>query len=263
MKMNLKGALVLLSGVALLYSSCKKDSKAPATQTSTKTASLDVVSSQVALNLYQSLSGAYGGVNLNNGIAAPGIASNASTKAVNSLTTTATCGFFLDPAVDIKVNIGDTIKSETVGSIDFYFKCNPTGQHFGFTNDDSLYTVGKAPGYAYTFNSTQQYNVTAMNANNRLFSVGGNIKAFVDFTYPKTYPPLSVHDRIFFKGIVFDLEKDDINAGTATFTSTGTVGGASWSVDGTAEFLGNHKIRITIAGFTFTVNYLTGKVTTP
>lgn len=192
------------------------------------------------------------------------MAANASAKALNSLNSSATCGFFVDPNVDIKTNIGDTIKTETTGSIYFYFKCNPSGKHFGFINDDTLNTAGIAPGYTSDFDLTEHFNVTATNADNRYFNVYGNIKSFVDFIYTnKIYPPLSIHDKFFFSGIVFDLVKQDITSGHVTFVSKGKVGKTTWDFPGTADFLGNHKIRITINGFTFTVNYLTGKVTIP
>jgi hypothetical protein len=260
MKLYTKRAIILLLGVALSYSACKKDVKStPVAQT--QTASTDVVSTQVATNLAQSLSGAYGGVNLNSGISSPSLATNSSSRAVNSLSSTATCGFFDDNGIDVKTNIGDTIKSETTGAIDFSFKCDTHGNHNGFINDDSLLTIGKAPGYAFTFDLTQHYNVSILADANHL-EVDGNIKSFIDFIYTKKgTSPTSVHNKFVLSGLEIDLTKGaDITGGTATFTSEGTYGGATWDLTGLVKFIGNHEATITINGKTVTVNLLTGQI---
>src|SRR5882757_9713205 len=65
MKLKTRLILVLMIGVALIYTACKKSS-------SSQTLSTKTVSSQVALNLAQTLYGGFGGFNITSGLNAPG-----------------------------------------------------------------------------------------------------------------------------------------------------------------------------------------------
>jgi hypothetical protein len=73
MKLTSKLALVLLIGIGLSYTACKKNSSSPAP--TAKTSNEQVASGQIAQNLAQSLAGAYGGASINDGITAPALAS--------------------------------------------------------------------------------------------------------------------------------------------------------------------------------------------
>jgi hypothetical protein len=63
MKLNLRNQLPLLTGVEIFYTACKKTDNAPA---SSKT--IAVASIAIAKNLVQSLSGAFGGASIKDGI---------------------------------------------------------------------------------------------------------------------------------------------------------------------------------------------------
>jgi len=263
MKFRLKLMPALLTGIILFYSACKKNANAPAptAQTSVEQAA----SGQIAANLAQSLAGAYGGASINDGISAPAIAtSSTSGRAINSLNSNSVCGFFIDSTINVKNNSGDTIKSTTTGDLEFRFKCGSNGKSTGFTIFDSLRTAGKAPGYTFTDIIVQDYSVAGLNAANTLISLDGSLKSWVDITYDKkNTTPFSLHNKFVLSGLKIDLSKTpaDIYDGTATFVSDGSSSAGIFHFTGTIVFLGNYKVKITINGFVFHANLLTGVVT--
>jgi hypothetical protein len=267
MKLTLKGTLVLLTGVVLSYTACKKsDNSAASNSSSSSTVSQDVAGGQIAVNLAQSLAGTYGGVSVNDGINTPSVATaNTSGRAVNSLKSSSVCGFYIDTALSYNTNIGDTIKSSSTGSIKFYFVCSGTNQAIGYTAYDSLKTTGKAPGYSFNDALVQAYDVTGLNPNNSRIGVDGTLKSFVDVTYTKTsLKASSLHNIFTLKGISVDLSNPanvDFTSGEADFVSTGSTGSASWKYSGSIIFLGNHRAQIVFLSQKYYVDLLTGKVT--
>src|ERR1700750_1348830 len=122
MKTNFKLTLVMLAGAALVYTGCKKSNSPAPSSTSTQNAAV----SQIATNFYQSLVGSYGGVSVSNGLTSPSFVNP--NKGGLNLNDNTTCGFYVDNGIDYKTNIGDSIKSETKGSINFQFLCK-NGAH--------------------------------------------------------------------------------------------------------------------------------------
>jgi hypothetical protein len=240
MKFSLKVALPLLAGVVVFYTSCNKTSNTPAAQT----AGADVVSSEVAASLTQSLAGTYGGVNLNSGVTTPSVINdNHTVNTPNSL-----CGFTADAPLDYDTNTGAT-RSHTTGRLIFYFNCI-NGQPAGYFANDSLKTIGTAPGYSFLYDITQNYVIKSLNSKNTLLFVNGNLKSFVDLNYSKPgIKPTSDHTNYVLTGLTVDLSNNnDITSGLATFVSTGSNNYGSWNYVGTIKYLGNHKADVTING---------------
>lgn len=257
MKPNLKLLLLLLTSAAFTYTACKKSNDTPVS----KTVGADVVSSQVALNIAQSLSGSYGGVNINNGIKSPGFVTNKNSgHAINSMNSL--CGFLTDSVLNYNTNIGDTIKSQTHGRLKFYFNCL-NGNLTGFTANDSLKTTGTAPKYSFIYDVIQNYDIKGLNSNNTLLSVNGTLKSFVNLTYNQAgIKPTSVNTAYVLTGLTVDLTKNgDITGGTATFVSTGSNNYGVWNYTGSIVFLGDHKANIIINGKTYHADLITGKIT--
>ncbi len=261
-----KLSFVLLAGTVLFYTACKKggsDLKPAPTTSNEQTAS-----GQIAVNLAQSLAGSYGGVSLNDGVNAPGFASKSSSfhslNSFNSLASTHGCGFFVDTNINFKTNIGDTIKSTTTGGISFHFKCDSTGASAGYRVVDSLTTAGKGPGYTFSDLIVQNYDVTGLNKANTKIELDGTLKAWVDIDFnKKNSTPISTHVRYTLDGVKVDLTSSPFNItdGTATFVADGSSAAGSYHFTGTITFLGNHKAKIVINGFTYHVNLITGVVT--
>jgi len=256
MKFTFKSTLALLIGASLFYTSCKKSQNQPASQT----VSNETVSSQIAMNLAQSLSGSFGGASIKDGVSPSAITSSASKLRVSN---TNSCGFFTENGINYSSNIGDTIKSNTKGSINYFFNCK-NGAATGYTVSDTLITTGTAPKYAFTYNISQDYVVKGLNTNNSQIDLSGSLKSFVDFVYIKKYASLStsVHNNYVLTDLVINQDDNfDVTSGTATFVSTGTNSAGTWEFTGSIEFLGNHRAAVTFIGKEYYVDLITGVVT--
>jgi hypothetical protein len=264
MKLTFKGIFALLVGVSLFYTACKKSSQSqPASQSQNDA----TVSGQIAMNLAQSLSGSFGGASIQDGVS-PSTSVTSSTSKLNNVRSlvrskTSACGFFTDNGIDYTSNIGDTIKSTTKGSINYFFNCK-NGAATGYTVSDTLITTGTAPKYSFTYDISQDYDVTGLNTNNSQITLSGSLKSFVDFVYIKKYASnsTSVHNNYVLTDLVINQDDNyDITSGTATFVSTGTNSYGNWEFTGSIEFLGNHRAAITFIGKEYYVDLLTGVVT--
>jgi len=260
MKIKLRGAFILLSAAALLLNACSKTQNKPSSTTSA-TISKQTAASQIALNLYQSLTGQFGGVNINKGVSTPAIASSSlQTPKVNS--TGFVCGFYINDGINYTTNIGDTIKSASHGSLAFYYVCDAT-HAIGYKATDTLTTIGTGPGYAFADGVSQDYIVTGLNSNNSLITVDGTIKSSVNIITNKGVKSSS-YNVFALSGLQVheDQNPPDITSGTAVFVTTGVSGSTSYALFGTFTFLGNHIAKIDYYDSIFYVNLLTGKVTT-
>ena len=258
-RIRLSGGIMLLAGVALILNGCSKTQNAKPNNTNTAV-DKQTQAGVIAMNLYQSLTGQYGGVNINNGVSMPAIASNSvSNQKVNS---DFVCGFYVNNGINYTTNIGDTIKSASHGSLAFYYVCNST-QAIGFKANDTLTTIGIAPGYAFVNGVSQNYVVSGLNSNNSLVTVDGTIKSSIGISYNKggksaSYNVFTLHGL----QVHLDQTPPDITSGTAVFVGSGVSGSTAYSLGGTFTFLGNHIAKIDYYDSIFYVNLLTGKVTT-
>ncbi|MDB4903200.1 MAG: hypothetical protein JWQ63_2481 [Mucilaginibacter sp.] len=261
MKLTFKSLAILMISIVVFYTACKNNNTPqPASQAVTA----DMVSSQVALNIAQSLSGSYGGVSLQSGMSAPAFATKGANHTVtgrfNSLNSVNTlCGFTVDTVLNFNSSI-DTIQSHTGGSIYFYFNCT-NGVSTGYTAKDSIRTAGTTPSTSFNYTIVQNYQITS-NTAITLLSVNGNLRSEINIAYNNTkIKPTLVHNYYVLNGIVVDLTKGgDMTGGTATFTSTGHNNYGSWTYNGVITFLGNHMADILINGKTYHANLLTGVV---
>lgn len=259
MKPNLRRGLPLLMGIALFYAACKKTENTPS---ATKTTA-DEASVAIATNLVQSLSGAYGGASIKDGVAANTILTTSSSGLKLKTQSSVGCGFYNDNSLDVKFNQGDTLKSETTGGVHYTFLCSDN-KTTGYDLSDTITTSGKGPGYAFTFLVSQNYKVRGLNSNNSNFSLDGTLKSWTDFSY--TSKPKSstyVHNTFTFTNLYIKADDNyDIVSGTATFDSKGlTTKGVTWDYSGTIVYLGNHKAKMTFLSKVYLINLLTGEVT--
>ena len=255
MKLIYKTLPALLATIFLIYSGCKKTQDKPSTQP----VNLEALSSQIALNLAQSLNGSFGGASIKDGLNGPSnMGASGSRLTVN---TVVGCGFLIDTGINYNTNIGDTIKSNTKGSIIYRYTCS-NGAAIGYTVTDTLVTTGTAPGYTFNYNITQDYVVTGLNPGSPVVSLSGSLKTVVDFTYPN--PKNNQHtDNAF---VLTNLQIDpsdsyDVASGSATFVTRGHNSAGSWEFVGNIVFLGNHKAKVIFNGKSFNVDLINGTVT--
>lgn len=256
MKLNLRSALPLLMGMAIFYSACKKTDNKPASNATT-----DAASTAIAKNLVQSLSGAFGGASIKDGIKiSPNVVASASKLKMQSVDVQ--CGFYSDSSLNLTFNQGDTLKSHTTGSIKYFFICND-GKAIGYDLLDSISTSGSGPGYAFAYALAQNYHVRGLNSNNSNFSLDGTLKSYVDNNYTVyVNSSASVHNIYTFSNLYVHADDNfDITSGTATFESIGKTHSGAWDYSGTIVFLGNHKAKLTFLSKVYWVDLITGAVT--
>ena len=258
MKLNLRTAIPLVMVLVLFYSACKKTENKPA---STIPAS-DAISAAIATNLVQSLAGTYGGASIKDGVNQSASITAASPKL--KVQSTIHCGFFIDNGLDVKFNQGDSIKTHTTGSVNYFFLCDSaTSRTTGYNLLDSLSSTGKGPGYDFAFLLVQDYKVRGLNLANSNFTLNGRLKSWVDFDYKlKPKSSISVHNVFHFTDLeIHAADNFDIVGGDATFESKGLTTTSSWDYSGSIHFLGNHKAKLTFLSKVYLIDLLTGTVT--
>ena len=258
MKLNIRIAVPLLMGVVLFCAACKKTENEPAASSSAS----DVISATIATNLVQSLSGTYGGASIKDGVNKSATISAASPKL--KLQTTIHCGFFIDNGLDVNFNQGDSIKTHTTGSVNYFFLCDSaTNRTTGYNLLDSLSSTGKGPGYDFSFLLVQDYKVRGLNLSNSNFILNGRLKSWVDFDYKlKSKSSISVHNVFHLTNLEIHADDNfDIVGGDATFESKGTTGTGAWDYSGSIHFLGNHKAKLSFLSKVYLIDLLTGSVT--
>ncbi|MDB5149952.1 MAG: hypothetical protein JWQ57_3972 [Mucilaginibacter sp.] len=289
MKSTFKTLLVVLTGVTLLYSACRKEVKMnpdvkPKPDPASVIDTTGIAMVQMARNITQTLSGSYGGVNISKGLLIPGFTTLHNSKvSVTGLSNL--CSFFPDTVVAYRTNVGDTIKSETGGLFKFYFSCDtakaPRVNGYpvfsalnGYAAYDSLATTGQLPRGSFVNNIKAFYVAKALEtkdipliengSSNTLISFSGSVKSFVDTVATKqSLKSSSVHAYYTLDGVIVDLTQNgDITGGTVTFGAIGEFNNIKWYYTGAMKFLGNHKAALIVNKKTFIVDLLTGKIVT-
>jgi hypothetical protein len=283
MNSKIKIILVPLTGLILFYTACKQENM-PGPKPAPVIDTISIAINQITRNLTQTLSGTYGGVNINKGLILPDYTTRNNSKvALRGLIEL--CSFGPDTILNYSTNVGDSIKSQTSGLAKFYFSCDtakaPRVNGYpvfsilsGYTSYDSLSTIGLAPRGAFVYGIKAFYTAKAVvtknipltinGSTNSLISFSGGIQSFVDTTATKkTAVSSSIQAFYTLTNVVIDItKKGDMISGSATFSVLGEVNSVKWYYMGTMKFLGNHKVNIIIRNKTYTMDMLTGKVTT-
>jgi hypothetical protein len=284
MKFTFKITIAVLISIVVFYTACKK-SENKSTAATTSTTDYKALSSQIASGLYKSLTGSYGGININDGISQPktGAANRKLqvTNRANSLNPVSLCGFVVDTAFNSKVTAHDTTKT-VKGSFHFVYNCDANVLD-GYTVNET-YTAADSGAHFTDYNSVaQNYVVKALDNTYKLVSMDGTNSVNIQNTFYVTPDPRiargdqGVHtlsNAYVLTGLKVDFSSGiaDITTGVSTFTSEAFDINANTAIDGTnvflsgkIEFLGNHKAKLSFNGFTpplaFMVDLLTGTVT--
>ncbi|HZY38830.1 MAG TPA: hypothetical protein VFE53_19355 [Mucilaginibacter sp.] len=258
MKLKLKIlSLVVLSSM-LMYTACKKTSKAPAGPALTPTQ----VSSQVALNIYQSLFGGLAGVDLSGGIGSPGsLAFHNHQKVINDLSNP-TCGLTVDTTLTLSLSAGDSTIS-IGGTVKFAFACT-SNVVSSFTTNDNLTIAFTSPSLKLSYQVAENLSVVAINPSNPTTNIELNGSLNSDGSYQyltgTKQSGSEVFDYTLASVIATGDGSADVLSGTATFNTSGSGPKGVWNYQGTMTFLGNHMASVVINGKTYTVNLLTGAV---
>ena len=255
-----KPLVLIIACMLLVYTSCRKDSSSSKPSTTTQPPSNEALSSQIAVNLSQSLAGSFGGVNLNDGVDSVSVADHLGPHhACGCGSSNPLCGFFTDSLVNVNTTEGDSVTIHTGGELKFYFNCDANNKLSGYTANDSLNTVRTNASSVSQYNVKQFYNIKALDSNHQFIGVDGNNGCVSTVTYNGN--PTAIRNGVFyqFTNLTIDVVKKDILSGTATFDASGN----NWDLHGTIKFLGNHMADFTMkdSGQTYHVNLITGKMT--
>jgi hypothetical protein len=268
---------VLITGV-LSYSSCKKSGVKTVTPSATNYKTL---SSQVALSLYQAITGKYGGLTVSNGMQAPPGVATQKGPVVDDISQ---CGFTTTPVSRFTSTSGDTAKTEVI-----YFKfvstCSGGTTVNGYTASALDSTVTGNSIFKSVNVVDQSYAVQALDNTYKLVSMNGTLTANTNNTR-YSGPYYNPFIQLVNSGNIVSVQKyvlaslvvnaasgnPDVTSGTTTFDDNNTEtdslnpNGRSFGDSGIIVFLGNYMAKVTFAPGTpgsqsFIVNLITGIAT--
>jgi len=251
-------SLVLLACVALTYTACKKSG-------SSQTVDSKTVTSQIALNLTQTLYSGFGGFNLGTGLSAPGtfgLDRNAlklkltkGRMGINDLGSDITCGLHADTTFSASIDM-DGGQATVAGSIGFTFNC--TNDVFsGFTVTDDLKVTAATAQLNGTFNIAENLTLAQITPGNDNSNISLNGTANFAENAKVSGKSTVMSFNYTFHNVTIDQE-GSIVSGSADFSTTGSGPQGSWNYSGTITFLGSNSAKIVINGATYTVNLQTG-----
>jgi hypothetical protein len=263
MKLRFTRTLLLLLAVICCYASCKKAETSPVDKNTTDYAAL---SKQIALNLVQSISGKYGGTNINEGIKAPShISANHAGPVLFSVNPL--CGYTIDTTYNTTATAGDTVKT-FFGNFKFVYTCS-TGTPDGYMVHDSLINTEKSPLFNNKYTTAQDYKVKALDQTYKLVSMDGSLFSLVETADAVSHNNVYIGYKL--QGLKVDVSGGtaDIISGTALLNVTIDRQDKGWPDNtitmtlGTLEYLGNHMAKLTLTppNKSYLVNLLTGGVT--
>ena len=257
MKFKLTKLFVLVAGVALMFTACKKSSS---TSSGVNPQTPKQVSSFVALNLSSSLFGSTG-VNLSGGAgAASTFAVHTKGKVLNDLTNPQ-CGQVVDTTLSYTQAMGDTSVALS-GNIKFSFSCVNSNVN-GFTLAENLDIKITTPQLTATNTTGEAVTLLVLDPTNSNsdFTLTGTLNSNSNLIY-KTSAGKSGTSNFAYKlgTLTYDPNAGDVISGSASFTTSGSGASGTWNYAGTITYLGNHVAKVTINGFAYTVNTETGVV---
>jgi hypothetical protein len=276
MKLNLTRALIAFAVVTLFYTACQKSGTKPATSTTTSGTTTavneDALAVTMATNIYKSMTGGYGGANINQGLNAPASIGKKTNK-LQLDNASSLCGYVIDTTASSTTNAHDTTLFES-DRFKFIYKCflsNKVNAYYGY---DSVFTQAYNKLFVNTTDVVQDYNVVASDTTFKLFACDGRIVCHNSTLVNPTPTAVQVYHAINcdykILGVIVDIKKSvpDILAGVATFVcSTNDIDSATGpsgvviNYTGKLVFLGNHLAKLTIdPNHVYTINLLTGVI---
>jgi hypothetical protein len=252
-------SIMLIAGMAVIYTACKKSN-----DTSGPTLTPNEISTQVALDLTQSLYSGYGGFDLSGGLAAPGVMAVNHTKGrlLHDLSNPF-CGLTIDTTLNAQSETENDTSANVSGHIYFSFTCvNDVLSGYTTRNDLSISISTPELSLASKINEDLVLLAIDPNDDNSKLSLKGTLNSSSTYNYKTgTKKSGTTSFNYILTSLVLNPDEDgDIISGSASFSTKGSGSTGSWSYIGTIAFTGNHKATITINGKAFKVNLQTGVV---
>ncbi len=259
MKIKFLLPIVMLAGMAIVYSACKKSDSSPAGPALTESQ----VTTQVVLDLNSALFGEYGGVNFGEGMQGP---SSFGAKHLNGPKlhdlSNPFCGLVIDTAINASVTAGKDSTLQVSGHIKFSFSCS-NDNLTGFSTNDDLSIAISTPELTATskLQETLTLAISDINDANSPSTLKGTLNSTTSYKYKTGNKSGTRAFNYIINNIVLGSgDDDDILSGTISFSTKGTGSKGSWNFTGTITFLGNHQAKVSIHGKTYNVDIRTGVV---
>jgi hypothetical protein len=264
MKYAFKYILAVLVAATCVSSGCKKAVTDDLTAAD--------LSRQMAVSLYKSLSGQYGGADISDGIKAPLSLSKGHQK-VRINTINPYCGLVIDTTYNFSEVVADTLKGY-FGHYRFTYVCTNNVLD-SYTLDDSIANTVNKDLYSAIYKLTQKYFVKAIDPTYKLSSVEGTISFSSHASLLNKAKTSSQYQNsdIFYtlNGVRVDISSGvaDVIQGEAAFTARINNKNANTVIDnnfyGTITFFGNKMAHVLIHlnndTKLYTVNMVSGQVT--
>ena len=271
MKRNLTRIAIALIAVTFSISACKK-SETRVTPVTTPQPNPDAVAKQIALSLYNSLTGQMGGTNINDGIKEPSSIASHNGKSLDAVSSL--CGYELDTAWQNYSVVNDTTYW-TSSKFNFKNLCVLSQNVNGFAAYDSIRTNVSTSAFLNEYTNVQKYTAVALDNTFKVTGVNGSIfTSIANTVYPTGSDVQEYHTIVCdynLVALVIDLSGStaDIKGGVATYKSSTkdiTAGSNQQPVvinyTGNIIFLGNHTAKLTIdPKHYYTINFLTKTIT--
>ena len=257
MKIKLSVLLVLAASLAFI-TSCKKSSSASSDPQITP----QQISSQIALNINQTILGGYGGLNVGEGLgAAQDFAVRTKTKQINDVSS-GSCPLPIDTAFSATLPFAADSSLTISGSINFSFTC--LGDYLsGFTTNDNMTIAVTGPHLALSYKVSENLTMASTDASNEDATVAVNGSLGTSGNYQFKTGTKRSGTEVFnytLTNALVDPLLGSIISGKATFTTSGSGPLGAWSYTGTITFQQNNMAVVTINGKTYTVSLDTGVV---
>jgi hypothetical protein len=245
-KFRFATVLSLITLIVVIYSACKKDTKALNTNNDA------AIAKTIAVNFYTSIGNTIASKNTVTDI--PIINSVHNGIKVNGLT----CGETINQPFNNVYTKGDSVKDVMTGANKFVVSCDAQSQPNGYTYTGHYVNTGFSPYSTYNNSVDESYTLKALLPEYAKMEVNGTQTSVYKFTTKKDNEYMDQTNTYVLAGLIIDstTKPFDITAGTATFVSKGTNAGKAFNFAGTIEFLGNHKARVSFDGKTFNVEIL-------
>src|ERR1700744_4815460 len=169
MKLNFTILVFTAIICACCVTSCKKDNFKATPKTLSTIDSNKAQAIQFAVNFYKSVTGAYGGAELKNGIKVSSVNPSAK-KGPVLMSINPLCGMVIDTTSDNTVAINDTSSYRYAGQFSFTYTCS-TDSPDGYKNDNNFFTRTRSTNTLDSTHVTQQYTVKALDNTYKLVSM--------------------------------------------------------------------------------------------
>ena len=265
MKLNLTRLIFTIIAGAVCFTACNKESVKTTVKSTTVTDPNQAIAVKLAVGFYKSVTGAYGGADLKNGIKISSVGP-VNKKGPVLLSINPLCGFEFDTTADYTLKVNDTTRYHYGGHYSFTYTCSSVSPD-GYQNNNNFFNTLRTTNTLDTLAIIQKYNVKALDNTYKLVSLNGTMETretnqIFNGPYYNYLPTVRINTNATYdyaQYVLTDIRvyvssgMPDITSGTATFNDYHDVQNQyNTNVDyfnmyyATITFLGNNLAHIEV-----------------